>query len=385
MTVIIGSGLAAYMLAKEWRKLDSASPLTIITQSGGEFYSKPLLSTALTQQREPAALAVSSVEEMATQLGASIIPHVMVTALNAQTKTIDYENSAGETKQLEYDRCVLACGAKPLMPQLQGDGVESVFSINQLEDYTAFRQALLGKKRVLVMGAGLVGCEFSNDLLNQDYDVTVVAPETQPLSQLIPADVGAQLRQAFSEKGVCWHLGELVEGVFKAASGYRVQFASGKSAEADIVLSAIGLRPNLLLADSAGLKVNYGIVVDRYLQTSDPFIYALGDCAEVAGMSKMYVAPILQCARSLAKGLAGNAVPVQYPSMPIVIKTPACPVVTMPPPADVLGEWHIEGDACHQQALFHDATGQLRGFALIGDKVRDKMTFAKQLPLVFEN
>ena len=192
------------------------------------------------------------------------------------------------------------------------------------------------------------------------------------------------MQQAFAEKGARWHLAEKVTAVDKTASGYRVQLEEGNSIEADGVFSAVGLVANTELAKQAGLAVHRGIVVDRYLKTTADNVYALGDCAEVHGQVKQYVAPLLQCARSLAKVLAGQNEEVHYPAMPIVIKTPLCPVVCSPVPLGVSGSWQYEGDAKHLKALFHDEAGQLRGFALIGDKVRDKFELAKKLPLVFE-
>lgn len=364
--VIIGTGLAGYMLAKEFRKCDTTRAMHLYTTDQGAFYSKPLLSTALTQQKTPEQLAVNSVEEMAAQLDA----------------TIHTETTVEDIAALSYAQLVLATGATKMVPPLSGDAAQSVVSVNNLSDYAAFRRWLSGKKNLLMIGAGLVGCEFTNDLVNAGYRVHVAALEAAPLAALVPPVIGEDLRAALAALGVTWHLGCAVTSVDAAGSGYQVRLSSGEVLQVDGVFSAVGLRPNVALAEKAGLAVREGIVVDHYFQTSQPNIYALGDCAEVAGRVAMYVAPILHGARTLAKTLAGEKTAVQYPVMPIVIKTPACPVVALPPPKGVEGTWHYEGETAHQRALFYDTAQQLRGFALIGDKVRDRMALAKQLPVV---
>ncbi len=376
--VIIGSGLAGYMLAKEFRKLDTATPLTIITASDGRFYSKPLLSTAMTQNKTADALAMNDAADMQAQLNARIETHAVVSSIDA----VKQEVIVGD-KAIPYERLVFACGAETISPPLMGDAVGDVRSVNDLEAYAEFRQTLAEKKRIAILGSGLVGCEFSNDLINAGYDVNVIAPDHYPLAALVPERVGQVLQAALKDKGVAWHLGQLATDVNRVDARYAVTLGNGETVEADLVLSAIGLRPSCNLAESAGVEINRGIVVDRYLRTSVPTIYALGDCAEVVGHVKQYVAPLLQCSRALAKTLAQADEPVHYPSMPVAIKTPACPVVVSPVPAALEGEWQYEGEGANLQALFYDQEGQLRGFALVGDKVRQRMALAKQLPEVF--
>jgi len=106
----------------------------------------------------------------------------------------------------------------------------------------------------------------------------------------------------------------------------------------------------------------------------------MGDCAEVAGHVLVYVAPLMAAARALAATLAGEATDVSYPAMPVAIKTPACPVVVSPPAKDAEGEWHFEGDAPDIKALFRSGAGDLLGFALTGQAVKERMTLTKELP-----
>jgi rubredoxin-NAD+ reductase len=148
------------------------------------------------------------------------------------------------------------------------------------------------------------------------------------------------------------------------------------------VLSAVGLRPRIALAQAAGLATNRGIVVGRHLATSDADIFALGDCAEVAGLVLPFVMPIMHSARALAATLAGKPTPVAYPAMPVLVKTPACPTIVSPPPAGADGEWIVTADADGVKSLFQDASGKMLGFALNGKATAERAALAPQLPPV---
>jgi rubredoxin-NAD+ reductase len=376
--VIIGSGLAGYMLAKEWRKSDTQSPLIIVTADEGDFYSKPLLSTALSQQKTPEQLVVNSAEIMSQELQAKILCHTVVSSIDPLNNIIHHSQGS-----CAYSQLVLACGAQVNSPCLSGDAAFDVPSVNSLSDYRRFRQWLAGKKHIVLLGAGLVACEFANDLVNAGYQVSVVAPDAYPLSAVLPSAVGEILQKFLAQAGVNWRLGKKAVAVTRQSPGVRLILEDNQQLHADGVFSAIGLRGQVDLARSAGILVNRGIRVNRWLQTNFSNIYALGDCAEVDGQMQMYVAPLLQSARALAKILTGGNEPVHYPAMPVVLKTPVLPLVFSPPPSGVIGEWRLEGEGHHLRALYHDLNGQLRGFVLAGDKIRDKLSLAKQLPLVF--
>jgi rubredoxin-NAD+ reductase len=145
------------------------------------------------------------------------------------------------------------------------------------------------------------------------------------------------------------------------------------------MLSAVGLRPRIALAEAAGLAVGRGIVVDDRLRSSAHGVYAIGDCAEVGGLVLPFVMPIMQGARALGQTLAGTPTAVTYPAMPVTVKTPALPVVVCPPLPGVAGQWQtrMEGDGI--RSLFVDEQGDLQGFALSGAAVAEKAGLAGRL------
>lgn len=388
--VIVGSGLAGYTLARELRKLDKTAPLTLVTRDAGEFYSKPMLSNAVTSGKSPDQLAVFSAQEMASQLLAEVYTRTVLVAIHPDRHCIEVQDAQGRSRDIGYSRLVLALGAEPIHVSVAGDGGDSLLSINDLTDYRRFRTALESARTVAILGAGLVGCEFANDLCTAHRTVHVIDPAHGPLSRFLPEAGQNALRDALATAGVNWHLGSLLAAAHHADGGLRLVLkkadATGEQREllVDMVISAVGLRPRIHVAEIAGIKTNRGIVTDRLLRTSAPDIYALGDCAEVDGHALFFVQPLMIAARALAKTLAGEATAVVYPAMPVIVKTPAYPVVVMPPPADWPGKWVVDVPADGVRAIFTDPNGWVRGFALTGSATAEKTALVQKIPALIE-
>lgn len=379
--VIIGTGLAGYGLAREIRKHDAQVPLLLITQDDGRAYSKPMLSTGFTKGADADALTQNDAGTMAANLNASVWTMTCVHEVDTRRKVL---RLADRDTEVSYRALVFATGASVIEPPLVGDALDRVYSVNDLMDYASFREAIDTHKvkRVAIIGGGLIGCEFANDLLNGGFDIDVVDPLNYCLPTLLPEPCGKAVQAGLEAKGVRFHFGPLVTEVNSPQSGdhVTVTLSTGEQLEADIVVSAVGVRPRVDLAQSAGLNVNRGIVTDRYLLTSAEDVYAMGDCAEVEGHVLVYVAPLMAAARALGKTLAGEPTAVTYPPMPVTIKTPACPTVVAPPPRDADGAWDFTLDGLNTRAEFRNAAGDLLGFALTGDHVKEKMAMQKALP-----
>jgi rubredoxin-NAD+ reductase len=373
--VIVGSGLAGYTLAKELRKFAPDLPLHIITRDGGAFYSKPMLSNALAKGKTAQTLATADAEQMAEQLHASIWTHAEVTAIDVAARTV---TARGET--LRYAKLVLAVGARPIRPPMAGDAAAAVCAVNNLADYARFRECIEHARRIAVIGPGLIGCEFANDLVMAGKEVTVIGPAAEPLDRLLPAEAGRVLRKALAAAGVGWRLGVSVQGADRRGNEFILQLSDGTTITADAVLSAVGLRPNLDLAQDAGIATRRGIVVDRHLESSAPDVFALGDCAEVEGLVLQFVMPIMHAARALARTLSGMRTAVSYPAMPVVVKTPAHAVVVSPPRPGSEGHWEVEVSDQGARALYRNAQGRTVGYALTGSAVAEKQTLTKELP-----
>jgi rubredoxin-NAD+ reductase len=377
--VILGTGLAGYGLAKEFRKHDSETPLILITADDGRSYSKPMLSTGYTKDTSAEDLAQLDAGGMGNLLKASVWTMTHVSAIDTENQLI----KVGDAQTvIHYGKLVLAVGADVIRPPIEGDALEYVYSVNDLLDYDDFRKAVAKNdvKKVCIIGAGLIGCEFTNDLLNGGFDVEAVDPLPYCLPTLLPEAAGQAVQRALEEKGATFHFGPLVQAVNKSDKGVTVKLNNGTTIAADMVVSGVGVRPRTELAAAAGLQTNRGIITNRLLETSARNIYALGDCAEVDGQVLVYVAPLMAAARALGKTLAGEPTEVVYPAMPVTIKTPACPVVVSPVAPGTEGEWTVNADGNSVKAEFRNAAGDLLGFALTGDATREKMALQKMLP-----
>lgn len=374
--LILGTGLAGYNLAREIRKLDKTVPLVLVSRDAAPFYSKPMLSNALAGGKTAESLVMKSAERMAEELGARILAHTQVTAFDAAARQVTFTNG----QQLAYRDLVLAVGADPIRLPLDGDGATDVLSVNDLDDFARFSARLDGVQRIAILGGGLIGCEFANDLLARSIAPTVLDPAPWPLGRLLPEAAGHWFQQRLEAAGVRFRMGTAARSVARRADGYRLELDDGSQLDVDLVLSAVGLRPRSGIAAAAGLATQRGIVVDRRLAASAPHVYAIGDCADVDGLSLPFVMPIMQQVRALAQTLVGTPTDVRYPAMPVLVKTPAAPTVVAPPAAGTDGAWQVADDRDGLTARFVAADGSLRGFALLGSATGGKQALAAQLP-----
>lgn len=380
--IIIGSGMAGYTLAREFRKLNPEQELVMICADDAVNYAKPTLSNALVGNKVPDQIALGNAEKMATQLNMRIETHTWVKKIHAEKHELVIEQNGQENIQ-NYSKLILAIGANPIRLAIAGDGSDDVFVVNSLNDYRAFRECLAEKneKRVVILGAGLIGCEFANDLQNTGHEATVIDLANQPLGRLLPNHVADNFKQNLEETGIKFILGTTVEKVAKQDSSYIVTLANGQNLVADVVLSAIGLQPNLALANASEINTSRGVITNTLMETNQADIYALGDCAEVNGTLLPYVMPLMQQARALAKTLNGQSTTVHYPAMPVAVKTPAAPLTVLPAPLGVDVTWETEELEDGMIAKAVDTEDTLRGFVLLGaTAAKQRLTLTKLVP-----
>jgi len=372
-------------VAREFRKLDAEAPIVVVSRDHAGFYSKPMLSNALAGKKTAATLVMKDAEKMAGEIKARVVGGVSVNSIDTAARTVGLSN--GET--LAYRDLVLALGADPIRLPLQGNAADTVLSVNDLDDFARFATALDTAanggpvKRVAILGAGLIGCEFANDLLHREVQATVLDLADRVLSRLLPPESSARLQAKLEAQGAQFKFGVGVNSVDKLEGEHplRLSLSDGSTLDVDLVLSAIGLKPRTDMAAQAGVQVARGICVNRELATSVPHVYAVGDCAEVEGQLLPYVLPLMAQARALAATLSGKPTTVSYPAMPVVVKTPAWPTVVCPPAPGAQGEWVVTQDDEQIDARFM-AGEQLLGFALQGKAVSQRQALASQVPAV---
>ena len=427
--IIIGSGMAGYTLARELRKLTTSLPIVMVCQDSGDSYAKPTLSNAYAQNKLADTIANASAAKMAETLNLTLLNFHQVTDINADEQVIEVHSLVNEASQttLAYRDLVLATGAHSrLLPNLAVNN-QTIFAVNHLDEYKSFQQRLNTLKsqksapvKVAIIGAGLIGCEFANDLIgqntgNQTADITVAVFDkaARPLSQQLPSEAGIMLQDALTQSGVTFYLGTDITSITTNIdtsdnATVTISFDKDKQSqtfEADIVLIAIGLVANTELAASANIAiassqhinptithlprtVQQGIKVDAYLATSAKHIYAIGDCANVMGSYMPYVMPLMNQAKALAKTLADpNMAPtkVAYPAMPVAIKTPSLPLVVLPVPGQYSDDqlyWQTTPttDGMVMTAHPKDGSNSILGFVLAGkEAAKQRLTLTKQV------
>lgn len=374
--VIVGSGLGGYTLARELRKHDRTRAIVVVTQEAGDMYAKPMLSNAFQQKKRPDGLIARTAAEIGRELAITVRAGTTALAIDRAARILRTDQG-----EIAYDRLVLAIGADPRPCPVDGADTLPIFTVNDLASYRRWRDAIEGARRILLIGAGLIGCEFANDLALGGHAVTLVDPAPWPLGRLAPEMVGRAMEAALVQAGIEVRSGRGVTRVEQNGPSCRAILDDGGEIAFDRALSAIGLVPRLDLAREAGLAVGRGgILVDRLLKTSDPFIHALGDCAETPAGPQSFVLPLMAEAKALAATLAGKPTPLMLPALPVVVKTPALPVAVCPPPAGRSGAWVVEGDGFDLRALFKGEDGTVLGFALAGTRTQERQTLAKAMP-----
>ena len=370
--VIIGSGFAARQLVKNIRKQDPQIPLTLIAADSMDEYNKPDLSHVVSRGQRADDLTLQTAGEFAEQYHLRLFPYTWVSDLDAAAKVVKSQD-----REWRYDKLVLATGAAPFIPPVPGH--ELMQTLNSQREYGAAQSQLHDAQRVLIVGGGLIGCELAMDFCRAGKAVTVVDNSASVLSALMPPEVSSRLQHRLTDMGVHLMLKTQLEGLEQTAAGIRISLDRQRSVTVDAVVAAAGLRPETALARHAGLMIRRGVVVNSRLQTSDPAIYALGDCAEINGSVLPFLQPILLSAMCLAKNLLSQANELTLPPMLVKVKTPDLPL-------HLAGEtqrddltWNLVAAKEGVVAKGVDAANQLRAFVVSEDRMKEAFALLKQL------
>jgi NADPH-dependent 2,4-dienoyl-CoA reductase/sulfur reductase-like enzyme len=185
------------------------------------------------------------------------------------------EVALGHGETISFDRLLLATGAAPVRPSIPGAKASDIFVLRSLGDCRAIIERAKTARRVVVLGASFIGLEAAASLRARGIEVHVVAPEETPMARVLGRQMGEFIRALHEEHGVVFHLGATAS----AADGGKVGLSTGAAVEADFIVAGVGVRPRVGLAEAAGLRVDRGVIVDSYLETAAPGIFAAGDIA----------------------------------------------------------------------------------------------------------
>jgi NAD(P)H-nitrite reductase large subunit len=309
--IVIGSGIAGITFAEEFRKLEPESRISVVTQEGHGYYSRPMLSHGFSRNDIETKIILKPFEAL-RDAGIAVYSETDVQALNHSAKSILCRNNSGEFT-LSYDKLVLAPGSDALIPPPFQASRDLFFVVNSLDDLLQLRRH---RERVIeasatplwaVIGGGLIGCEVASDLAKAGDRVVLFHALPRLMERQLIEEDSATLLTVLQNHGIEVRLNAAVQGFEKIGGLYVVKLQDEVSKGFHGLIVACGFKPRTELARRIGLAVNCGIRVDEFLRTDDPDIHAIGDAAECAdGRLYAYIMPIRHQAFWLARFLAGQ-------------------------------------------------------------------------------
>lgn len=269
--LIAGGGAAGFAAAEMLRRHGYDGALSLVSSDADAPYDRPNCSKDFLAGEAPA-------EWMPLREDGWYKDHDIDLRLKTEIVKLDLGARTAALKagdDLSYDALVLALGAEPQRPPIPGFDSPKVFTLRSLKDAETIASAAKGAHRVAIVGASFIGLEVAASLRHLGLEVHVVAPEAIPLARVLGDEVGQWIRRLHEAKGVVFHLGRKVQGYQDGKLG----LDNGEAIEADFIVAGTGVRPRTALAEAAGLKVDNGVVVDRWLRASADNVYAVGDIA----------------------------------------------------------------------------------------------------------
>jgi nitrite reductase (NADH) large subunit len=300
------------------------------------------------------------------QNGITAILGQSVQAIDKATKIVTLEDG----RTLSYDKLVLATGSRPIIPPMSGLDLPGVFALRRLEDVDRVSEYLLDKNEVTVVGGGILGLELALMLRLLGKRVTVSHLMQTLMEMQLPEDAGRYLQRHIESLGVNFVMGTYITELLGSTAGVsKALFKDGTIITTDAVFFNCGIRPNTDLARTAGLTFNKGISVNNYLQTSDPDIYACGECIEYQGQIWGLVAPVYEQSRTLAAILCGEDISYKpSPPTPTRLKSDI-PVISMgkfkPDVNDEITLYTDPASATYKQLIINNNT--LVGAVMVGE------------------
>lgn len=363
--VILGTGLAGYALLRALRHLDRSTPVCLIGADDAAAYSKSQLPAGLARGRSADDLVIATAEQMAYRFDATIAPRSRVVAIDPERRVVVLRDA----QERAFSRLVIATGAEAHRPTtVRGSGASSILTVGSLSEYAYLRSELAGRRRVAVLGGGIVACELAESLKKGGCEVTLLEPGDRLLGRIAPALAAERIADALGAAGVRVRVEDGIQRIDQGLDELELTTLGGSRLAVDVIVAALGTQPRVQLAQAAGLDVGRGISVDSGLRTSAEGIYALGACAELDGRLFTLADDIEHSAEVLAGVLNGKGGHFRWKPRAQRLSLDCCAVALCEPPP-VAGEWQESATARGVRALFHDRMGALRGFMLVGDLV----------------
>ncbi len=298
--VLIGNGMAGVRTLEELLRL--APEKYHITVFGAEpygNYNRILLSPVLAGEQTLEEIMIND-RAWYAERGIELHTGSPVTRIDRRNRRVEAEDGT----QVPYDRLIIATGSTPFMLPVPGRELPGVVGFRDIQDVNAMLDAARSGRHAVVIGGGLLGLEAANGLRKQGMEVTVVHLLDTLMERQLDKPAAALLQRQLEGGGLSFRMGARTEAILGDTHVTGVRFGDGTEIPADLVVMAVGIRPNFALAKSSGLHCERGVVVNDTLQTFDPRIYAVGECVQHRGETYGLVAPLFEQAKVCANHLA---------------------------------------------------------------------------------
>ncbi|MDK2822254.1 MAG: hypothetical protein PWQ67_32 [Clostridia bacterium] len=273
--VIIGNSAAAIGAVEGIRQVDKTNPIVLISDEPYHTYSRPLISYYLAGKVAEDKMLYRKHDfyeknKVTTMLGTKVV------AVDTGNKEVVLEND----EKVPYDKLLIATGSVPFIPPMAGLDKNNVFTFIKMDDIKAIKEVVMVGNKAVIIGAGLIGLKAAEGLTNLGVDVTVVELANRVLPAILDEDAAGIVQAHLEKQGIKFELNTSVEAITGSEKVEGVSLKNGKSYAADIVVVAVGVRPNTEIVKDSQIAVSRGIVINDYCQTSIDDVYAAGDVTE---------------------------------------------------------------------------------------------------------
>lgn len=362
--VIIGNSAAAVGCIEGIRQEDRTGPITVVTDEPYHTYSRPLISYLLLGKTDEERMKYRP-DGFYEENGVTLLAGKRAEKIDPESKTVLLDDG----QALSYDKLLVAAGSRPFVPPIKGlDGVENAFTFMTLDSAKALEKALGPDKRVLILGAGLIGLKCAEGIAGRVGSLTVADLADHILPSILDSEAAAMVQRHIEDHGVSFLLGDGVDSF----EGNTAVLKSGKKVPFDLLVICVGVRPNTSLVSEAGGEVARGIRVDPGCATTIPDVYAAGDCTESFDVSsgQERILALLPNAymqgRCAGTNMAGGEAAYDHAIPMNAIGFFGYHVLTA---GTYTGEIYRSAEGCSLKKLFYE-NDRLKGYILLGDVAR---------------
>lgn len=296
--VIIGGGVAAVGAIEGIRSVDQKTPIVLISAENHAVYARPLISYYLQGKTDLTRMAYRP-KDFYDKNGVTALWGATAEKIDTAEKKV----VVSDGQEISYDKVLLATGSAPFVPPMKGlESVTHALTFQTMEDMLALEKLLSPDRRVLIIGAGLIGLKCAEGIAERVASVTVCDLADRVLSSIMDEEPAGRMQRQMEAHGIRFYLHNSVA----CFDGDRATLQNGETVDFDILVAALGVRPRTKLAVKAGCKVNRGITVDAYSATNIPNVFAAGDCTEYMDITTATVHPMAILPNAYMQGYAAG-------------------------------------------------------------------------------